>query len=34
VFVLMIQRSDIGNADGSEIRRDFQNLAAEALDAD
>lgn len=28
VFVLMIQRSDLPNSDGSEIRREFQNAAA------
>lgn len=31
IFVLMYQRADIGNGDGSEIRRDFQQLAVEAL---
>ena len=28
VYLLMIQRSDIGNSDGSDMRRDFQNAAA------
>ena len=32
VFVLMIQRSNLPNSDASEIRRDFQQLAVEALD--
>ncbi len=31
VYVLMIQRADIGNSDASDMRRDFQQLAAEAL---
>ena len=30
-YVLMIQRSDIGNSDGSEVRRAFQQAASEAL---
>ena len=30
-FVLMIQRSDIGNSDGSEVRRAFQQAAVEEL---
>jgi CubicO group peptidase (beta-lactamase class C family) len=30
-YVLMIQRSDIGNSDGSEVRRAFQQAAAEAF---
>lgn len=30
-YVLMIQRSDIGNSDGSEVRRAFQQAAAEAI---
>jgi CubicO group peptidase (beta-lactamase class C family) len=30
-YILMIQRSDIGNADGSELRRAFQQAAADAL---
>jgi CubicO group peptidase (beta-lactamase class C family) len=32
VFVLMIQRSNLPNSDASEIRRDFQQLAVEALE--
>jgi CubicO group peptidase (beta-lactamase class C family) len=32
VFVLMIQRADLGNADGSEIRKEFQQLAVAALE--
>lgn len=27
----MVQRADIGNSDGSEIRRAFQQAAADAL---
>jgi CubicO group peptidase (beta-lactamase class C family) len=27
IDLLMIQRADIGNSDGSEIRREFQNAA-------
>ena len=30
-YVLMIQRSDIGNSDGSEVRRVFQQAASESL---
>ena len=30
-YVLMIQRSDIGNSDASEVRRAFQQAAADAL---
>lgn len=30
-YVLMIQRSDIGNSDGSDIRRAFQQAASDAL---
>lgn len=30
-YVLMIERSDIGNSDASEVRRAFQQAAAEAL---
>ncbi|MGD9636327.1 MAG: serine hydrolase domain-containing protein [Pirellulales bacterium] len=33
VFVLMYQREDIGNSDGSDIRKDFQNAAAAELEA-
>jgi CubicO group peptidase (beta-lactamase class C family) len=33
VFVLMIQREDIGNADGSDIRREFQQAAVDGLGA-
>ncbi len=29
IYVLMIQRADIGNGDASDIRRDFQNAAAQ-----
>lgn len=32
-FVLMIQRSNLPNADASDIRKEFQRLAVEALDA-
>jgi CubicO group peptidase (beta-lactamase class C family) len=32
VFLLMIQRTEFGNSDGSEIRGAFQRLAGEALD--
>jgi CubicO group peptidase (beta-lactamase class C family) len=32
VFVLMIQRSNLPNSDASDIRRDFQQLAVDALD--
>lgn len=28
VFVLMVQRADLGNSDGSDIRKEFQNAAA------
>jgi len=28
IYLLMIQRGDIGNSDGSDIRREFQNAAA------
>ena len=31
VFLLMIQRSDLGNTDGSDIRRDFQQAAVDGL---
>jgi CubicO group peptidase (beta-lactamase class C family) len=31
IYVLMIQRRDFGNSDGSDIRADFQQLAADAL---
>jgi len=31
IFVLMIQRTDFGNSDASEIRTEFQRLAVEAL---
>ena len=30
-YILMLQRSDIGNSDGSEFRRAFQQAAADAL---
>jgi CubicO group peptidase (beta-lactamase class C family) len=33
IFVLMYQREDIGNSDGSDIRRDFQNAAVKALES-
>lgn len=33
VFVLMYQREDIGNSDGSDIRKDFQNAAVAELEA-
>ena len=29
IYVMMIQRADIGNGDASDIRRDFQNAAAQ-----
>lgn len=32
VFVLMYQREDIGNSDGSDIRKDFQNAAVAELE--
>jgi CubicO group peptidase (beta-lactamase class C family) len=31
-YVLMVQRSNFGNSDGSEVRRVFQETAAKALD--
>jgi len=31
-YVLMIQQSDIGNSDASEVRRAFQQAAAEELE--
>ena len=31
IYVLMIQRTGFGNSDGSELRRDFQQAAAQAL---
>jgi CubicO group peptidase (beta-lactamase class C family) len=31
IFVLLIQRTEFGNSDGSDVRRDFQQLAVEAL---
>jgi CubicO group peptidase (beta-lactamase class C family) len=31
IFVLMIQRKDFGNADASDVRRAFQQIAADAL---
>jgi CubicO group peptidase (beta-lactamase class C family) len=34
VFVLLIQRSNIDNADASDMRREFQQLAVDALDAE
>jgi CubicO group peptidase (beta-lactamase class C family) len=33
VFVLMYQREDIGNSDGSDIRKDFQQAAVDELEA-
>lgn len=33
IFVLMIQRTRFGNADGADIRGDFQQLAVETLNA-
>jgi hypothetical protein len=30
-YILMIQRSDLPNSDGSEVRRAFQQAAAAAL---
>jgi len=33
IFVLMIQRADLPNSDGSEIRREFQRVAVEALES-
>jgi CubicO group peptidase (beta-lactamase class C family) len=32
IYVLLFQRSDIGNSDGADIRKDFQQAAADALD--
>ncbi|HEY4232605.1 MAG TPA: serine hydrolase domain-containing protein, partial [Lacipirellulaceae bacterium] len=32
IFVLMIQRAGLSNSDGSEIRRDFQQAAVDALE--
>jgi CubicO group peptidase (beta-lactamase class C family) len=32
IFVLMIQRTDFGDSDNSDIRQEFQKLAVEALD--
>lgn len=32
IFVLLIQRGDIGNADGSDIRKDFQQAAVDELE--
>ena len=29
IYIMMIQRADIGNGDGSDIRREFQNAAAQ-----
>jgi CubicO group peptidase (beta-lactamase class C family) len=31
IYVLMIQRADLGNSDGSEIRGEFQRVAAKAF---
>jgi CubicO group peptidase (beta-lactamase class C family) len=31
IFVLMIQRADLGNSDGSDIRSEFQRVAVEAF---
>ena len=31
IFVLMIQREKLGNSDGSQLRRDFQQAAVDAL---
>ncbi|MDB4679521.1 beta-lactamase family protein [Planctomycetaceae bacterium] len=31
IFVLMIQRSNFGNSDGSDLRRDFQKAAVDAV---
>jgi CubicO group peptidase (beta-lactamase class C family) len=33
IYVLLVQRSDLGNSDGSDIRRDFQQAAADALNS-
>jgi CubicO group peptidase (beta-lactamase class C family) len=33
IYVLMYQRADAGNSDGAEIRREFQQAAADELDA-
>jgi CubicO group peptidase (beta-lactamase class C family) len=32
VFVLMIQRAELANSDDSEVRREFQHLAVQALE--
>ena len=29
IYLLMIQRADLGNSDGSEMRRAFQDTAAQ-----
>jgi CubicO group peptidase (beta-lactamase class C family) len=34
IFVLMIARTELSNSDDSEMRREFQRLAVEALDAE
>ena len=34
VFVLMFQRADIGNSDGSDIRQEFQQAAVDGLEND
>jgi len=33
IFVLLMARDEWGNGDGSEVRRDFQQLAVDALKA-
>jgi CubicO group peptidase (beta-lactamase class C family) len=34
VFVLLIQRADLANADGSDLRKEFQQAAVDALEAE
>ncbi|QDT52227.1 Esterase EstB [Caulifigura coniformis] len=31
LYILLVQRSDMGNSDGSDLRKEFQNAAAKAL---
>jgi CubicO group peptidase (beta-lactamase class C family) len=33
IYLLLFQRSDLGNSEGSDLRRDFQQAAADALNA-
>jgi CubicO group peptidase (beta-lactamase class C family) len=34
IFVLLVQRADLGNSDGSELRREFQQAAVDGLNAE